>query len=66
MLSLSKTIQTNKLPNAAYALEVDGCIKAEFQTKEGAKKGAIELKTRFPMLQIEVFDTASRTRETIT
>jgi hypothetical protein len=64
--SLSKTIQTNKLPNASYALEVDGCIKAEFQTKEGAEKGAVELKNRFPMLKIEIFDTASSTRETIT
>jgi hypothetical protein len=62
---LSKTTQTNEPPNAGYALEVDGRIKTEFQTKEGAKKGAIELKSRFPMLQIKIFDAVSKTRETV-
>jgi hypothetical protein len=51
--------------NAGYALEVDGRIKTEFQTKEGAQQGAIELKSRFPMLQIEIYDASSKTRETI-
>ena len=62
---MSKTAQTNELPNAGYALEVDGRIKTEFQTKEGAKKGAVELKSRFPMLQIKIFDAVSKTRETV-
>src|SRR5712692_7875485 len=41
-------------PETSYALEVDGRIKTEFSTREGAERGAVELKQRFPMLQIRV------------
>jgi predicted Holliday junction resolvase-like endonuclease len=37
-----------ELPTTGYALEVDGRLKTEFETKEGAWKGAEELKKRFP------------------
>lgn len=53
------------MQNARYALEVDGRVKTEFQTKEGAQKGAVELKSRFPMLQIKIYDASSKTRETV-
>ena len=33
-----------ELPNTGYALEVDGRLKTEFETKEGAWTGAEELK----------------------
>jgi hypothetical protein len=33
-----------ELPNAGYALEVDGCPKTEFETKEGAWTGAEQQK----------------------
>jgi hypothetical protein len=33
-----------ELPNTGYALEVDGRLKTEFETKEGAWTGAKELK----------------------
>ena len=45
-----------ELPKTGYALVVDGLVKTEFKTKEGAQKGAEDLKRRFPMLQIKVFD----------
>jgi hypothetical protein len=44
--------QTVELPKSSFALEIDGRLKTEFSTKEGAEHGAIELKRRFPMLQI--------------
>ena len=53
------------MQNARYALEVDGRVKTEFQTKEGAQKGAVELKHRFPMLQIKIYDASSKTRDTV-
>ena len=37
----------------------DGRIKTEFSTKEGAERGALELKRRFPLLWIRVFDAAA-------
>jgi hypothetical protein len=63
--TLRKTAVANEPQNAGYALEVDGRIKTEFQTKEGAQKGAVELKNRFPLLQIKIYDAASKTRETV-
>jgi hypothetical protein len=38
---------SHELPASGYALEVDGRLKAEFATRDGAKTGAEELKKRF-------------------
>jgi hypothetical protein len=54
--------QTTELPKSGFALEVDGRLKAEFTTREGAEHGAIELKRRFPMLRIRIYDAASQSR----
>jgi hypothetical protein len=53
------------LPASGYALEVDGRLKAEFATWDGAKTGAEELKKRFPMLQIRIYDAQTKTREEV-
>ena len=45
-----------------FALEIDGRLKTEFSTKEGAEHGAIELKRRFPMLQIRIYEAATHSR----
>jgi hypothetical protein len=54
-----------ELPAAGYALEVDGRMKTEFKTKDGARIGAQELKRRFPMLRIKIYDAETRTKEEI-
>jgi hypothetical protein len=54
------------LPGSGYGIEVDGLLKSEFVTIEGATNGARELKTRFPMLQIRIYDAATKTRTAIT
>ena len=51
------------LPNTGYALEVDGRLKTEFETKEGAWTGAQELKKRFPMLRVKIYDAETKTTE---
>ena len=48
-----------ELPTTGYALEVDGRLKTQFETKEGARSGAEELKKRFPMLRIKVYDAVT-------
>jgi hypothetical protein len=53
-------------PNVSgYAIEVDGRVKAEFSTRDGAIAGAAELKRRFPMLRVRVYDAATMMREAI-
>jgi len=54
-----------ELPTSGYALEVDGRLKAEFATRDGAKTGAEELKKRFPMLRVRIYDAQTRTREEV-
>jgi hypothetical protein len=54
-----------ELPRSGYALEVDGRLKAEFTTRDGAKAGAEELKKRFPMLQVRIYDAQTRSREEV-
>jgi hypothetical protein len=56
------TGHTNELPTNGFAIEVDGRMKAEFTTREGAELGAVELKRRFPMLQIRIYDAGSQSR----
>ena len=55
----------HELPASGCALEVDGRFKAEFATRDGAKTGAEELKKRFPMLRIRIYDAETETREEV-
>jgi hypothetical protein len=52
----------HELPNTGYALEVDGRLKTEFETKEGAWTGC-GAKKRFPMLRVKVYDAETKTTE---
>ena len=54
-----------ELPSSGYALEVDGRLKAEFTTRDGARAGAEELKKRFPLLRVRIYDAQTMTREEV-
>jgi hypothetical protein len=56
---------TRELPTSGYALVVDGHMKAQFKTWEDARKGAEDLKRRFPMLQIRVYDAEAKRSDDI-
>ena len=45
-----------------FGLEVDGRMKAVFPTQEEAQKGAENLKARYPLLQVKVYDAEKKTR----
>jgi hypothetical protein len=51
-----------ELPKTGFAIEIDGLLKTEFSTKEGAELGATELKRRFPMLQVRIYDAGTKQR----
>jgi hypothetical protein len=53
-------LRSNELPKAGFALEIDGRIKTAFDTRAGAESGSIELKRRFPTLQIRVYDAHTK------
>ena len=48
-----------------FGIEVDGQMKAVFDTKEAAEDDARELKTRYPMLQVKVYDALQKTSTVI-
>jgi hypothetical protein len=52
-----------ELPKSGFAIEIDGRPKTEFSTREGAERGAVELKRRFPMLQIRIYDADAQSRD---
>jgi len=56
---------TTELPTSGYALVVDGQMKTEFKTKDRAVNTAIDLKSRFPMLQVEVYDAEAKQSDEI-
>lgn len=64
-LEESMTAATREPPDSDYVLEVDGRLKAEFATREGARTGANELKRRFPKLQIRILDADTKDREEV-
>jgi hypothetical protein len=49
-----------ELPTSGYAILVDGRVKTEFATKDGVEGGARDLKRRFPMLQVKVYDAQAK------
>ncbi|KYK45216.1 hypothetical protein A1D31_35685 [Bradyrhizobium liaoningense] len=54
-----------ELPVSSYALEGDGRLRAEFVTRDGARAGAAELKKRFPLLPIRIYDAQTNACEDI-
>ncbi|MDD1520708.1 MULTISPECIES: hypothetical protein [Bradyrhizobium] len=51
------------LPLEGFAIIVDGHAKTIFLTREGARKAAVELKDRFPSIQIKIYDAATKHAE---
>ena len=49
-------------PEAGYAMVVDGKFKTQFSEESAAKKSATELLTRYPMLQVEIYDATTKAR----
>jgi hypothetical protein len=59
----SRNIQrADKAPERGYAMVVDGHFKSYFAEESVAKKAAAELLTRYPMIQIEIYDARVKKR----
>jgi hypothetical protein len=63
--SRPKNLKANVLPSDGYGLEVDGKVKAQYDTAEAAKKAGLELKQKYPQIQVKVFDAKERTRTSV-
>jgi hypothetical protein len=62
---MSKPKIATVAPNDGYSLVVDGHFKSHHTTAEAAEQAALMLKSRYRMLQVQVYDAASKTRSLI-
>jgi hypothetical protein len=49
-------------PSGGYALVVDKHFKTQFVEEDAARKAAVELLAKYPMLQVEIYDASSKSR----
>ena len=57
-----KNPPSNVRPTEGYILEVDGKFKSDFESSEAAMKAGLELKKKYPHIQVKVYDAKERTR----
>ena len=57
-----KNPSASTIPSEGYVLEIDGKLKSEFPTSEAAMKSGLELKKKYPQIQINVYDAKERAR----
>ena len=48
-----------------YLLQIDGQTKRSFKTPEAAQPMALEIKARFPILQVSIYDGVSNSRTVV-
>lgn len=53
------------VPTSGYAMIVDGHFKTQFVDEAAAKKAATDLLAKYPMLKIEIYDAASKSRASV-
>ena len=49
-------------PTDGFSLVVDGHFKTQYDNENAAQEAGAELLDRFPMLQVLIYDAATRTR----
>ena len=57
-----KAPRADRPPAEGFVVIVDSHFKSEFDTVEAAEASGRELKSTYPMLQIEIYDAATRVR----
>jgi hypothetical protein len=57
-----KSPRADRPPTKGFVLVVDGHFKSEFDTVDAASAAGRKLKSTYPMLQIEIYDAATKRR----
>ena len=60
-----KNSPANLRPTEGYILEVDGKFKSEYESAAAAMKASLELKKKYPQIQVKVYDAKEQTRTAI-
>jgi hypothetical protein len=57
-----KATRADRPPTEGFATIVDGHFKSEFDTADAAEAAGRKLKSAYPYLQIEIYDSAMKVR----
>lgn len=57
---MPKNLSANVMPSDGYVLTVDGKSKIRYETEAHALAAGAELKHRFPVVRVTVFDPIAR------
>jgi hypothetical protein len=60
--TMPKNLSANSIPSKGYVLEIDGKFKSEFETSDAAMKSALDLKKKYPQIQVNVYDAKEHAR----
>jgi hypothetical protein len=55
-----RVARADRPPAEGFVVAVDGHFKSEFDTAEAAEASGRKLKSIYPMLQIEIYDAATK------
>jgi hypothetical protein len=57
-----KAVRADRPPTEGFATVVDGHFKSQFDTADAAEAAGRKLKSAYPYLQIEIYDSAMKVR----
>ena len=57
-----KALRADRPPTEGFTIIVDGHFKSDFETFDAAEASGRELKSTYPMLQIEIYDAVTQVR----
>jgi hypothetical protein len=60
-----RNLRANAVLTDGYGLEVDGKMKSQHDSPDAAFKAGLELKKKFPLIQVKVFAAKEQTRTTV-
>ena len=57
-----RNMPPNTFPTEGFSVEVDGKIKSQHPTAEAALKVGTQLKAKYPVIRVTIYDAAAKTR----
>ena len=57
-----RNLPANAVLTEGFGLEIDGKMKSQHESSDAAMKAGLELKKRFPVIQVKVLDAKEQTR----
>jgi hypothetical protein len=57
-----RNMPPNAVPTEGFSIEVDGKLKSQYPTAEAAMKVGADLKRKFPVVHVAIYDAKAKTR----